>query len=113
MANYFLMALLQRSPFLLIILVGILFSIVRWRRHPKASLLTLIALGFYLAKLFVFTSVNYAIPTLRESMQWSYGAANNLYSALHVLNDIGFSIVLILLVAAAFANRRPITATNN
>ncbi len=113
MTTYFLTSLLQRSPLLLLVLAGILFSIVRWRRHPKASLLTVIALVFYLIKIFLFTAFNYWIPPLRESMHWSYAAANNLYTVLHVVNDIGFAIVIVLLVAAAFANRTPVPATSS
>lgn len=107
------MSLLQRSPLLLVILVGLVLSIARWKRHPKASLLTVIALGFYVIKLFAFTALNYWIPSLRESMHWSYAAANNLYTVLHVVNDIGFAIVIVLLVAAAFVDRRPVAATNS
>lgn len=107
------MSLLQRSPLLLVVLAGILFSIVRWRRHPKASLITLIGLVFYLIKFFGFTALNYWIPSLRESMHWSYATANNLYTVLHVVNDFAFAIVIVLFVAAAFVNRRPVAATNS
>jgi hypothetical protein len=113
MISYFLMALLQRTPVLLVILVGILLSIARWKRHPKASLITLIALGFYLIKVFVFTALNYWIPSLRESLNWSFAAINNLYTVLHVVSDIGFAVVIVLLVAAAFVNRAPGVATSS
>jgi hypothetical protein len=107
------MSLLQRSPLSLVILAGIVLSIARWKRHPKASLITLIALGFYLIKLFLFTALNYWIGSLRESMDWSYATLNNLFTVLHVVNDMGFAIVLVLLVAAAFANRQTIPAINS
>lgn len=113
MASYFLMSLLQRSPMLLVVLVGILISIVRWRRHPKASLITLIALVFYLIKLFLFTAFNYWIPDLRESMHWSIATANHLYTVLQVVNDFAFALVIVLLVAAAFVNRQPGVASGN
>ena len=113
MVSYFLMALLQRTPLLLVILVGIVLSMARWKRHPKASLITLIGLGFYLIKVFVFTAINYWIPSLRESMHWSFAALNNLYTVLHVVNDIGFAVVIVLLVTAAFVNRAPGAATSS
>ena len=113
MASYFLMSLLQRSPLLLVILAGIILSIARWKRQPKASLITLIALGFYLIKVFLFTTLNYWIGSLRESMDWSYATLNNLFTVLHGANDIGFAVVLVLLVAAAFANRQAIPAANS
>jgi hypothetical protein len=75
-------------------------------------LLTLIALVFYLIKSFAFTAINYWIPTLRESMHWSYATAIHLYTVLQVVNDIAFAAVLVLLVAAAFVNRQPVVATS-
>ncbi len=113
MISYFLMALLQRSPLLLVILVGIILSIARWKRHPKGSLITFIGLCLYLIKLFAFTALNYWIPSLRESMNWSFAALNNLFTVLHVVNDIGFAVVIVLLVSAAFVNRRPGAATSS
>lgn len=112
MISYLLRTLLARSPMYLVVLAGIVISIMRWKRHPKASLLTLIALVFYLIKSFAFTAINYWIPTLRESMHWSYATAIHLYTVLEVVNDIAFAAVLVLLVAAAFANRQPAVATS-
>lgn len=107
------MSLLQRSPLLLVIMAGIILSITRWKRHPKASLITLIALGLYVIKVFFFTALNYSIGSLRESMHWSSATLNNLFTVLHVVNDMGFAVVIVLLVAAAFANRQALPATNN
>lgn len=112
MTSYFLMSLLQRAPLLLVILIGVLLAILRWRRHPKTSLITVIALGFYVIKLFAFTALNYGIPSLRESMHWSFATANYLYTVLHVVSDIGFALVIVLMVAAAFADRRPVAAAS-
>jgi hypothetical protein len=113
MISYFLMAIVQRSPLLLVVLAGILFSIVRWKRHPKASLITVIALGFYLFKIFSFMIFNYWLPSLRLSMQWSYSTADAFYTVMNVVNEIGFAVVIVLLVAAAYVDRRPVAATSS
>jgi hypothetical protein len=112
MTTYFLWALLQRLPVLLVILAGIVFSLLRWKRHPKASLITVIALVFYFFKFFAFTALNYWLPILRESMQWSYATADNLYTVVQVVNDFCFAMVLVLLVAAVYVGRRPMTVPN-
>jgi len=105
MLNYFLMMLLQRSPLLLVALGGIVFAIIRWRRHPSVSLLVVIGLLFYMIKIAVFAALYYWLPTLRVSMKLSYAAIGNLYDVSSVLSDIGFSIVLVILVVAAFFRR--------
>ncbi len=41
-------SLVGAAPVFLVWLIGILFALTRWRRHPKVSLIALIALGGYL-----------------------------------------------------------------
>ena len=110
--SYLLRIMLQRSPLLLVVLGGVVFAIVRWRRHPRISFLTLLGLMLYLLKVFIFAGLSYSIPQVRESLHWSYAIANNLYLALNVLSDLAFSGIRILLVAAAFAQRRQAPAIN-
>ena len=111
MISYFSRIMLQRSPLLLVILCGIVLALVRWKRHPRISLFTLLGLLLYLFKLFSFTALFYSIPRIREAMNLSYGVANNLYSLLAVLNDLAFALIIVLLVVVAFAQRKPAVAT--
>jgi hypothetical protein len=106
MLRYLLITLLQRSPNLLVTVVGLLLAIVRWPRHPTVSSLTLLALVLYPIKLFVFAAINYWLPSLHDSMQLSYAAISNLYIVIDVLSDVGFAIVLLILVIAAFSERQ-------
>jgi hypothetical protein len=112
MIQYLLTMMLQRAPVLLVLLGGMIFAVVRWRRHPKVSLLTLVALALYLIKLLLFTALSYAVPQIRESMHLSYAVANNMFEVLSVLSDISFAVIIVLLVAAAFIRRGPLTVTN-
>jgi hypothetical protein len=106
MLRYLLLLFLQRSPILLMIVIGLVFAIIRWRRHPSVSLLTAIALVIYVIKIFTFALINYWLPNLRFSLHVSYAAINNLYILLSVLSDIAFAIVLLILVIAAFLKRQ-------
>src|SRR5947207_15811893 len=105
MIQYLLAMILQRAPLLLVLLGGILFSIVRWKRHPKVSLITLIGLVLYIVHFLVFTSLTYSVLTFRETMHWSYAAANNIFEVLNVLSDISFAIIIVIMVTAAFTGR--------
>jgi hypothetical protein len=109
MSAYLLRAMLHRSPLLLVMLVGIVFALVRWKRHPKISFCTTLGLVIYLFKHIVITELSYSIPGVMKSWNLSYAAANNMYTALGVVSDLVFAAVVIILVIAAFAQRAPAT----
>ena len=98
---------------LLVILGGIIFAIVRRRRHPRVSLITLIALGLYLVEVFAFWFLFQYLPRFFDALHLSPSNVSTLDSALQLLDDFGFAAVLILLVAAAFTGRNPERFTIN
>jgi len=100
--------MLQRAPLLLVILVGIIFALTRWKRHPKISFCAAVGLVIYLFKHIVLAQLSYSIPAVMKSWNLSYAAANNMYTALYVVGDLAFAAVVIILVIAAFAQRTPI-----
>jgi hypothetical protein len=104
--------MLQRAPLLLVILVGIIFALVRWKRHPKISFCATFGLLIYLFKHIVLAELSYSIPGVMKSWKLSYAAANNMYTALYVVGDLAFAAVVIILVIAAFAQRAPQSPTN-
>jgi hypothetical protein len=109
--SYFLTMFLQRSPAFLVVLIGIIFALVRWNRHPKVSLLTLLALLLYIAKFVVFTGLYYSVPELARHASYDLGTV--LFGVLDVLNDVAAAVVIVLLVVAAFIKREPVAAINN
>jgi hypothetical protein len=113
MIRYLLMSFLQRTPLFLVLVAGLVIAFVRWKRHPRISLLTVIGIVLYSIKIVAFTAFNYWVPALRESMHWSYATAISLYTVLHVFSDIGFAIFIVILVVAAFLQRRPVVATSS
>lgn len=97
--------LLRRLPIILLALVGILLAIVRWKRHPKVSLLTAFGMGLFLFQSLTFMFVYYFLPRLVDR-GWTYGSVNHLYTLAQICQDFLFAGVIILLVAAAFSQRR-------
>ena len=104
--SYFLTRVARRLPMLLLALGGIVFAIMRWRLHPRASLMTVVALSIYLVDMVVYTLILYWLPNLVEPMRMSSSASRFFYSVVYFIEDIVFAVTIILLVAAAFANRR-------
>lgn len=96
--------LLGRLPIFLLVLVGIVLAIVRWKRHSRASLLTVLGLGLFLIQSLTFMFLYSLLPRLHDT-GWSYAGINHLYTLAQVCQDFFFACVIILLVAAAFSQR--------
>ena len=103
---YFLLRLVRRLPMLLVCLGGSVFAVLRWKRHPRVSLMTLIALLLYLIEGIVFIAFLYWVPDLMQAMRLSSKASGWLYTIIFFFEDFVFVAVLLLLVGAALTGRR-------
>jgi hypothetical protein len=106
MLYYLSLLLARRSPMLLLSLGGIIFAIVRWKRHPRVSLMTVLALAIYIFEGILFSIFLYWLPELMFKMRLSPAAIDNSYLVLFFLEDFVFAVVIILLVSAAFSGRQ-------
>ena len=111
--SYFLTRIARRLPMFLLALGGIIFAFMRWKLHPRASLMTVVALGIYLVDMVVFTLILYWLPSLVEPMRMSASASRFFYSVVYFIEDIVMAVTIILLVAAAFANRQSRPGSKN
>jgi hypothetical protein len=91
---------------LLLVFAGIVVAIVRWKRHPKASLLTVSGLVLFILQSLTFGSIFYFLPQLHDR-GFSYDTINNLYLVGEICGDIFYSAVILLLVSAVFSQRNP------
>jgi hypothetical protein len=98
--------LLRRLPIILMALAGILIAIVRWKRHPKVSLLAVLGMGLFLLESLTFMFVYYFLPRFVER-GWTFGSVTTLYALAQACQDFLFAAVIILLVVAAFSQREP------
>ncbi len=97
--------LLRRLPLVLFALAGILIALIRWKRHPKVSVLTILGMLLLSIQSLTFMFVYYLLPRL-INWNWSYTSINYLYTLAQVCQDVFFSVVIILLVVAAFSDRQ-------
>jgi hypothetical protein len=104
--------LARRSPMLLFALGAIIFSLIRWKRHPRVSLMVAIAFFIYLVDAFLFSIFNYYIPTIFRPMNLSLKGIDWLYFFVYFFRDFVFVIVIVLLVSAAFIQRKTTPAEN-
>ena len=113
LVSYFLYSFARRVPMLLLCLVAIVFAIARWKRHPRVSLITVLSLAFYLVEAFVFLCFRYWLPSLIDTMRMSGTAISTLFTAMALVDDLAFAVIIMLLVAAAFTGRRAASTTND
>jgi glycopeptide antibiotics resistance protein len=107
---YFLNLFARRLPTILVALSGIVFAIVRFKRHLRVSILTLLGLIVYLLMLLVFIPLGYWLPELGHVFHLSESQVGWAYTMIYVLEDLVYTGILILLVAAAFSQRNPMTS---
>jgi len=104
--TFLLYLVLRRAVLLLVVLAGIVFAFARWKRHPRVSLMTVLGLGIYLIDAFAFALLFHYLPRFFDSLKLTSQNISILDSVLQVCDDFVYAAVLILLVAAAFSQRR-------
>jgi hypothetical protein len=99
------------APIVLVLLVGFILAIVTWKKHPKASLLTILAIPFFMLNLLLSLVVPFLpqfLVYLRIRMNLpirTVAIASNI-----VISALGF-IGWILILLAIFLHRKPKTKT--
>jgi hypothetical protein len=103
-ASYLVYVFAGRIPMFLLLLGGIIFAMTRWNRHPKVSFLTILGLLFYLLETTFFTFTIYLLPALLPT-GGPLAVSERFYDILYITDDIAYSAILIVLVAAVFTQR--------
>jgi hypothetical protein len=97
--------LLVQLPVILVWLVGVILSLSYWRRHPKVSRFTLIAIAVLFVESLAGTYLSLYLPLTLSERGWNSGRLGIL------LSTVGFARALVravswgLLLAAIFARR--------
>lgn len=98
-------SLLSQVPVYLVWLAGFFLAVLRWRRHPRISMLVAIAMGIFLVSGVGVSLFNAFLPAIAHSTGTSMRGISILISAVSIgrilLSVIGFS----LLIAAAMGWR--------
>jgi hypothetical protein len=101
----FLTQLASRSPILLAYVVGLILSLVFWRRYPRACLLTLIATALLLLNNVVVMYLSMYLIRVRSGWAWDPERFGWLMSAIALASSCVTAVGLGFLLAAVFAGR--------
>ena len=105
-------SLLLQSPILLVWLAGFILALVDWRRHPRRSLFTVIALAIFLIETLVDTYLNMWLPLLLSERNLEAAQISQLFLIKGMLTSIIGAVAWGLIVAAIFSGRRAVTTEN-
>ena len=93
-------------PIILAWISGFIVALVRWRRHPKVSMLACIAFGLFLLQLLVDTSLNVWLPRwLVESQRMSSSDVSSFMLVKGVVSNFIRTVLWALLIIAIFGWR--------
>jgi hypothetical protein len=113
MLKFFLLSLLRRTPGIFVMLVATGLALVRIRRHPKVSLITLAGVAIYFFRLIFFPLVFYYVPDMGQSLRINPSQMEWWYTAINVIDDAFLAFVAVLFVVAAFAGRQQVSDNPN
>ncbi len=105
MFTFLVYLLIKKSVLIITILAGIGFAVYRWKRHPRISLMAVLALGLYLVDTLAVAIIFYLLPGLFFRLHLTAQKISMLDSVIRLLDDFVYATVLLLLVAAAFNGR--------
>jgi len=102
--NFFVYLLGRRWPMMLVVLAGIVFAVISWKRHPRVSAFAIAGLVLFQIQSLAFSSMYYKLPELANH-GWTWAAIDNLSIAIDVCHDIFYASAIALLAAAVFSRR--------
>jgi hypothetical protein len=96
---------LTQLPSLLTLLICLVISIVRWRRHPKVSLVASLAFVFLILHALIFSAAYIWIPRwfLDSSVSESH---RTFFSVFALIANFLFAIAMATLLLAVFIDRK-------
>ena len=101
-------SLVEQLPSLLTLIGCIVFALMRWKRHPKVSLLLVAGLGLLLVHAFVFLLVYDLVPPLfikPDNYANTASIRRTLYLVLGLIANTSIAISFALLLGAVFTQR--------
>lgn len=86
-------------------LVGVILSMVYWRRQPKVSRLTLIAIAIFLVGSLVSTYAVVYVPLMSRDRGWTSAQLSLYFSLFNIVASLMYAVGWGFILAAIFGRR--------
>ena len=104
--------LAEQAPSLIVLLVGIVFALVRWKRFPRVSLMVALGLGLLLLQVILFLFIYDLVPPLFLNDALSRGIEQYnttrriVFLVLGFISNLVAALGFAILLAAVFVKRK-------
>ena len=100
-------ALVEQLPSLLSLIACMIFAVIRWKRHPKVSLLVLISLGLLFVHGIAFSIIYNWVPGwFIKPGTYDPAVMRNVYMVLGLIFNTTAAVIFALLLGGIFMQRR-------
>ena len=100
-------SILQQLPSLLTMLVCILFAAIRWKRHPRVSLVVIISMMLFFLHTLAFTVIYMWVPEAVMRSGWI--SIQTMLTAMGLIYNVALAVPFALLLIAVFMQRKAVT----
>lgn len=104
-------SLVEQLPSLLTMVGCIVFALVRWKRHPKVSLIVIVGLGMLILHALAFLIIYSVVPPLfikpTDSFQDTESIRRTVYLILGLISNSIAAVAFAFLLAGVFMRRNP------
>lgn len=100
--------LLLQLPSIIVLVACMVVAVVRWRRHPRISLIVLLSLAWLLLHGFVYSVIYNWVPDwiIRTAASGDVQQlTQNVYLVLGLITNVSLAIALTLMLIAVFTQR--------
>ena len=97
--------LIVQLPLILVWVIGLVLAIIRWKRHPRASLFTLIAITGLMILSLAGSLLSVWLPVMIRTGGWDVSRIGVINTAVGFVRSLLAAILWGLLLAAIFGKR--------
>jgi hypothetical protein len=101
-----LISYLIQTPVVLVWFVALVLSAIYWRRHPRVSSLTVIAVAILLVETLVNTFLNLWLPLFLSDRGMGTGQIAQILAVKAIVTGVIVAVAWAMVVAAIFGGRR-------
>jgi hypothetical protein len=94
------------TPIIIVLLIGAALALARWRRHPRVSLLTLIASAMMIVNLIGAIFLYAWLPMTMLDRGWTASQLGSLFTVIRIVNTLIDAAAWSMVLCAIFGWRR-------
>jgi hypothetical protein len=93
------------TPIIIVLLIGIALALLRWRRHPRVSLLTLIASAVMIVSMIGAIFLYAWMPMTMRDRGWTSSQLGAFFAAVRIVNTLVDAAAWSMVLCAIFGWR--------